>query len=49
MTVQATPLASVCSEFASSVRAGMSVVWASAKASAESERMNRLRIGWGRA
>ena len=27
----------------------MSVVWASAKASAESERMKRLRIGWGRA
>ena len=48
MTVQATPLASVWSDFASSVSAGMSIVCASAKASAASERMRSERRGCGR-
>src|SRR3954452_11036540 len=46
--VQATPLASVCSDLASSVRAGMSIVCASAKASAASERIRSERRGCGR-
>ena len=48
VSVQATPLASVSSSSASSPSAGMSVVWASANASAATLRMSSDRIGCGR-